>query len=958
MLKLLCIFACSKQYLIPKCMNKRINVKWFFGMLLLFAPIFLQAQSMEKLPLDPNVRYGKLKNGMTYYIRHNDLPKERADFYIVQNVGSILEEENQRGLAHFLEHMAFNGTKNFDGMGIKEYAESLGMRFGENLNAYTGFDETVYMLMNAPVTRSKGVVDSCLLVLHDWSNSLLLKEDEIDKERGVIREEWRTGQDAQARLWEQQLPKMYPDSRYANRLPIGLIDVINNFKPEELRAYYHKWYRPDLQAVLIVGDVDVDEVEKTLQAEFADIPTPENPAKREFFPVPDNDEPLVSIATDKEASSTMLYIYYKHDKLPEEMKGTAIEMVQDYIQGVAAMMLNTRFEEMVQKPDPPFIYAGASDGDYMIAKTKAAWMVAAVTKPEEIERSMNALVSETERVKQFGFTTSEYDRARMDVLKQMESAYNERNKQENRKYIRECLNHFTNGGYMPGIEVEYNMMQQIAPMIAVDQVNQYVQSVLSDKNIVISLLGTQSDDIKYPTEPELLDMFKAAHNIKVEAYEDNVSNEPLIPTLPKAGKIVSEKVDPKFGATVMTLSNGAKVIVKHTDFKKDEIRMSAASPGGTTLLDPSDYTNVKVLNEVVGLGGYGNFSVVDLNKALAGKKVSCSSRIGSDGESMGGSATPADLKTLFELIYLSFTSQRQDDDAYQSYVTRSIAQLKTMDLYPMVALSDTLTKSLYGNSDPRVTRLKEKDFDVISYPRILEIYKERFADASDFQFTFVGNIDMDSIRPLIEQYIASLPSINRKEKGDADKVPQMIQGKQVNHFSKTMETPKASVVDIYFGKMDYTQENRLSATILKQILDLVYTEEVREKEGGTYGVQTGASISYFPKGQTMLQVMFDTDPEKREHLAKIVKDELTKIAENGPRTEDLVKTRDNMKKRFDEQIQQNGYWLSALEVYYYRDIDDYSNYLSTLEKITPETIQKFAKKLLQQGNVVEVVMEP
>jgi len=389
-----------------------------------------QQQELQPLPIDPQVRYGKLPNGLTYYIRHNEQPKERADFYIAQNVGSMLEEENQRGLAHFLEHMAFNGSKNFPDKGMDEFTQSIGMRMGENFNAYTSFDETVYMIMNAPVTR-ESVVDSCLLILHDWSGFITLADSAIDKERGVIREEWRTRQDAQARIWEQQLPKIYPDSRYAHRMPIGTIDVIDNFKPDELRDYYHKWYRPDLQAIIIVGDINVDQVETAVKRIFADIPAPVNAAPRPLFEVPDNDMPLISVATDKEASNTILSISYKHDKMPQDMYGTIAGLVKDYIQSVAATMMNERFNEMVQKANPPFVAAQASDGDFMISKTKGAWSVAALVKDNEVDSAMNALVTETQRVKQFGFTPSEYDRARINVLKQYESLYNDRDKQRN-----------------------------------------------------------------------------------------------------------------------------------------------------------------------------------------------------------------------------------------------------------------------------------------------------------------------------------------------------------------------------------------------------------------------------------------------------------------------------------------------------------------------------------------------
>ena len=921
------------------------------GVMQLFAQ-----QKPEPLPIDPKVRYGKLENGLTYYIRHNELPKERADFYIAQNVGSILEEENQRGLAHFLEHMAFNGSKNFPDNGMDDYAESIGMRMGENINAYTSFDETVYMLKNAPVT-TPGVIDTCLLILHDWSNFLTLPDSMIEKERGIIREEWRTQQDAQARLWEQQLPKMYPDSRYGNRMPIGTIEVIDNFKPQELRDYYHKWYRPDLQGIIVSGDINVDEVEQKIKALFSDIPAPVNPAERVYFEVADNDKPLVSIAKDKESPYYMIYIFHKHDKMPEEYRSTAAGVVQDYIQSVSATMMNERLNEIVQQADPPFIYAGSSDGDYMISKTKSAWMVGAVAEEGRINDALESVVMETERVRQHGFTASEYERARINVLKEYESAYNERENQPNDAYTREYVNHFTDGGYIPGIETEYAIIGQIAPNISVEQINQYMKSILGNENIVLSLTGPDKEDAVYPTEDELAAHYESAREIPVLPYQEVLSDEPLIPQLPAPGKVVRIEEDPRFGATVMTLSNGIRVILKHTEFKKDEIVMTATSPGGSTLFDDKESSNLKIINEIIPLGGLGNFSAVDLGKALAGKKVSVRTSLGLGDENVNASATPADIKTLFELVYLNFTAPRMDNEAFTSYTNRLKAQLANYHLNPMVAFSDTLSKGVYNNN-PRAMRLTLEDFDQISYERMMQMYKERFADASDFVFTFVGNLDKEAMRPLIEQYLATLPAIQRKEQGNLRHIPALRKGEYANRFNRQMETPKASVSHLYWGLMDYTLGDLVSATMLKQILDIVYTEKVREDEGGTYGVQTSAYISHFPEGQTMLQIFFDTDPEKREKMNAIIVEELRNIAANGPRQGDFSKTKDHLHKRHGENLQENSYWLDILDRYYYKGFDSNTTYVETLDSITPETIRDFAKKLLDQDNHVEVVMEP
>ena len=917
---------------------------------------FLQAQEMQPLPIDPKVRYGKLDNGLTYYIRHNELPENRADFYIAQNVGSVLEEDNQAGLAHFLEHMAFNGTKNFPENGIDKYLQSVGMRMGENLNAYTSFDETVYTIINAPVDKPN-VVDSCLLILHDWSNSLALTDSMIEKERGIIREEWRTRRDASQRLLEKQLQQMFPGNKYANRIPIGSIDVINNFKPEELRAYYKKWYRPDLQAIIVVGDVDVDTVEKTIKTMFSDIPAPVNPAKREYVSVADNDEPIVSIATDKEASSTIIYIYHKYDPMPAQLRSTAAGLITDYISAVCSQILNERLEALLHQANPPFVYAEAYDGDFMVARTKDAFTIAAIAKEGEIDSTMTALVREMERARQFGFTVSEYERAKINILKQYESAFNERDKQKNSSYTKEYVNHFTEGGYIPGIETEYTLINQIAPNITVEQVNQYLSQVIGEKNIVLALSGPEKEGVVYPTESELLEMFNKARSQKVEPYKEEVNNDPLIPELPAPGKIVKEEHDGLFDATVLTLSNGVRVVLKPTEYKKDEIQMTATSPGGSFMVGIDDAKNMKVFNSVIGLGGLGNFSAIDLSKKLAGKKVSCSASLGVDNESLNGYASPNDVKTLFELIYLAMTSPRTDNDAYASFENRMKAQLENAKLDPSTALNDTISKVVYNNH-PRAVSLEAEDFDKISYQRILDIYKERYGDASDFTFTFVGNLNVDSIRPYIEQYLATLPANGRVDKPSPDALPKIMKGKLENHFSREMQTPKSSVFQLYSGKSEYNLKNLLTASLLSQILDLVYTETIREAEGGSYGVYAGVSLSDFPKGQTTLQVFFDTDPEKWENMVRIVDEEIQRIATDGPKSEHLTKSRDNMLKRHNERLQENSYWLNVIDSYYFRGMDAYTNYKETLESITADDIKKFMSDFISQGNCVEVVMGP
>lgn len=930
---------------------------WFFLALLFFSvvPALWAQQELQPLPIDPNVRYGKLSNGLTYYIRHNELPKERADFYIAQNVGSILEEENQRGLAHFLEHMAFNGSKNFPENGMDKYLQSIGMRMGENLNAYTGFDETVYTIINAPVSR-QAVVDSCLLILHDWSNFLALTDSMVEKERGIIREEWRTRSDASFRIMEKQLAEMMPSSRYAHRMPIGTIEVIDNFKSDELRAYYHKWYRPDLQAIIIVGDVNVDSVEQTVKTMFADIPAPQNPTPRPYYPVEDNTEPIVSIITDKEAPNIILYFFHKYDPLSPAERASIVGLADNYLSAVCSQMLNERLEALLHRADPPFVYAESYNGPFLVARTKKAFTMAAIAQEGKLDSTLTALVRETERVRRYGFTASEYERARISVLKQYESAFNEKDKQRNSTYTREYVNHFTEGGYIPGIETAYRLVNQLAPQISLEQVNAYISQLIKKENLVIALSGPEKEGLVYPSKEDLLAMYQQAVAQPVEPYREEVNNDPLIPQLPAPGTIVKEEKDSLFGATILRLSNGARVILKHTDLKKDEIQMTATSPGGSTLFDNKDAKNLKVFNSVIALGGLGDFSAIDLSKKLAGKKVACSASMGLDNESLNGYASPDDIRTLFELMYLSITSPRADEEAYQSFETRMKADLENARLDPSEAFSDSITYAVYGGH-PRALPLRAEDFGQISYPRILEMYRDRFGDVSDFTFTFVGNLNIDSIKPLVCQYLASLPGKGRKEMGRAEALPTYRKGKYDVHFTRAMQTPKASVFQFYAAETEYSLKNLLTASLLSQVLDLVYTETIREAEGASYGVSAGASVGAFPPGQTSLIVAFDTDPAKWKEMSRIVDEQLRLIADKGPDESHFSKSVDNMLKRHTEQLQENGYWLNAIDTYYFRHIDLSSDYEKTLRALTREDVQKFVRLLLDGGNRVEVVMQ-
>ena len=922
---------------------------------LLFASLTSWAQQLQLLPVDKNVRKGVLPNGLTYYIRHNKLPENRADFYIAQKVGSMMEEDSQAGLAHFLEHMAFNGTKNFPDKKMLNYLEQNGVKFGTNVNAYTSFDETVYNISDVPTTSQK-LVDSCLLVLYDWSNGIALKTEEIDKERGVIREEWRTRGGAQQRILEKMLPLMYKGSKYANRMPIGNIDIINNFKPEEIRSYYKKWYRPDLQAIIIVGDIDAEKMEARVKQLFSKVPTPVNPAKREYFNVPDNKEPVIGIITDPEATRTQLVISYKHDVIPNEVKETQAGLIVSYLKSAASQMMNARLEEIIQKPNSPFTMATTYDDSYLVAKTKDAWTIFGFAEETKIKDAVAALIRETERVKRFGFTASEYARIREDILKDYETAYNNRDKEENKNYVSEYVDNFINNNPIPGIEYEYNTLNAIAPNIPVDAVNQLVKQLIADDNLVIMITGPEKKGLTYPTEKEILPIISQVKAEKIEPYKEEVSNEPLIKNLPTAGKISKVEKDDKLGTTVWTLQNGMKVVLKSTTFKDDEILMTANSVGGYSQYLQTETVNAKSINSVAALGGVGNFSNTNLAKALAGKNAGVVPNINLTTQGFTGKSSIKDFETMLQLVHLYFTAPRMDNDAFKAYVQRTVSQLKNMEAEPMVALSDNIIKAMYGDN-PLMRRMKAEDIQKINYQRTMEMYKQLFINPGSFTFTFVGNIDEAKVKPAVEQYLASLKG--EPVKGEFLKVPlDLVKGKQNNIFQREMQTPKASVFDSYSGKINRNLKNVITMSMLDQIMDIVYTEKIREEEGGTYGVSTSGSIARYPENQTTLQIFFDTDPAKAEKLNGIAKRELAEIAKNGPRAVDFNKVKEYMVKAYNEQSKENNYWLGVLNTKYFYNEDNHSDYLKTLNDITSNDIKNLVNNLLSQGNEATVVMMP
>lgn len=910
----------------------------------------LQAQ-MPPLPLDPNVRVGKLDNGLTYYIRHNEWPEDRAEFYIAQMVGSMQEEDHQMGLAHFLEHMCFNGTKNFPGDKLKTWLETIGVKFGENLNAYTSFDETVYNISNVPVTR-EGVIDSCLLILHDWSNALLLEDKEIDKERGVINEEWRMRRSAMMRMYEASFPKLYAGSKYANRMPIGTMDVVMNFKYDDLRNYYHKWYRPDLQGIIVVGDIDVDQIESKIKAMFSHIKMPENPATREYYPVPDNKEPIIDIQKDKEQDRTTIYLMYKHRIFPREGKGTMAYYVYSYMNGAISGMFSDRISEILQKENPPFLGASVSDGEYLVSKTKGAFTGATVCKDNGYKEAIAALYREMLRAARFGFTVTEYERYKTELKSQLDNLYAQKDKVYNSQYVNEYVRHFIDNEPAPGIEWEYQNLGQLADMVPVTAINQTVKTMLSDSNMVVAMFCPDKADLTYPTEAEILDIIKSVDAENIEAYKEEVSNEPLISQLPEPGKIKKTAAGP-YESTLITLSNGVKVYVKKTDYTPNAISMRAISDGGDSYYSDDEYINASNA-DMVAMGGWGNFSAIELNKKLAGIQASVSPSISSKAESLSGSCVKKDLETMLQLTYLCFTSPRKDETVFKSSVERIKATIANRELDPTTALSDTIAKVVYDNN-VRALRTKVEDIDKMNYDRIIEIYKERFADANDFTFFFVGDIDIETLKPLLEQYIATLPVLKSKEK--LKYIDQkMSKGTITNIFEKQQQTPAANVLFMYHAPLSNDLKNVLCVDMLKQIMTMVYTETVREDEGGAYGIPVSAAVSDYPEKIGLVSIQLPTSPDKRQHMTEIIYKGVDNMVANGPKAEDLQKVKEYMLRSHAEKLKTNGYWMNQLINNVKEGKDNVAIYEQTVNSITTADVQKMAQRIFQSGNRIEVGM--
>ena len=916
-------------------------------------------QAMQPLSIDPNTRVGKLDNGLTYYIRHNEYPKGQANFYIAQKVGSVQEEDDQRGLAHFLEHMCFNGTENFPENGVIRYLETLGVKFGEQLNAYTSIDETVYNINNVPTAR-EATIDSVLLILHDWSHNLTLDPKEIDKERGVIHEEWRMRTSAMQRILTRQLPKLMSNSRPGNRMPIGLMEIVDNFKPEVLRAYYEKWYRPDLQAIIVVGDLDVDRTEQSIKNMFAPIQLPENPAKREYFTVPQNDEAIVVSDCDKEQTLPIILISNKHEEFfPREYRNTMPYLMTSFVKGMAMQMLNKRLEEKALDPECPFIQAGVEDGDFLLAKSPA-FSTTIVPKEGKIDESIQSVMAEVYRAAKHGFTASEYSRVRSEFLSQVAKAYENRDKTETENYISECVRNFLDNEPMPGIEYENTFFNAAAPQIPVEMANQLFQQIVSvsDTNLVVLSVNPDKEGYVQPTEQQLLQAIHAAQQMDLEAYVDNVKNEPLIPQLPKRGKIKKEVAGP-YGSQLLTLSNGARVILKKTDFKDNEVLMRAYSDGGTARYSADDKYTLGQASTLFGASGLGNFTSTELDKALAGIQASVSASMSGRSEFLGGSSVPKDLRTLFELTYLHFQPLHRDDKAATSALNQLKEVLRNQAANPMRAFSDSLQTALQGADNPYLVLMNEEAIDHVSYDRALEIYRDRFQGANDFTFIYVGNFDNDSIREYIEQYIASLPKVKRNDK-PVDNHNNIREGEHFNRFLRKMEEPQTAMIQLFHAPIENTLKNQVTSDILGQVLTMRLLEIVREDMGAAYSISASSNLGKISDGSTRVnvQVYAPVKPEKCDSVLLVIDEELQRLAREGAEEKYTSKVKEYLLKSYTENERKNGTWLGYIEEFERDHIDGYTDYQKVVQGITSADIAALAKKILDAKNHITVIMLP
>ena len=930
--------------------------KIFAAALLLLSVGNATAQQMPPIPVDKNVKIGHLDNGLTYYIRHNAFPEHVASFYIAQKVGSINENDDQRGLAHLLEHLAFNGTDHFKGNSLQDYLQSIGVEYGRNLNAYTSIDKTVYYFTDVPTTRTSAV-DSCMLILKDWSNGISLTKEAINDERDVVHNEYRMRMVGQQLMLERNLPKLYQGDKYGYRMPIGLMSVIDGCKPETLRAYYRKWYRPDNQAIIIVGDIDVDHVEAQIKKLFSGIKVPKNAAKVVPVPVADNDTAIYVIDKNKEQKFDMINIMMKSEAYPDSLKGDMNYLVEGYVRGVVSSMFDARLSELAREENCPFLQASAGMGSYLISSTKDAFSISGVAKPGMVKEAYAAMLREAKRVRDFGFTATEYIRAKENFMSSMETMYENRNKMKNEQFTTQYVDHFTDNEPIPSLEDEYKIYQMMVPNIPLEAINGAMKQVIAetDTNFVSMVFMKEAEGVSYPTEQQLAQIVKQVRGEKLEAYVDTVKQEPLMATLPQAGSIKKIEENKVLGFKKLTLSNGAKVVLKKTDFEDNEIRFSGTAKVGYSAFqnDPVNAANASTVWEVSGLAGFtGN----DLQKMLAGKQVSVGLTMSPFRHGIAGTSTPKDVETMMQLLYLSMTNLTKDEKAFENLKNTYTTVLSNKSNNPNMVYQDSIQSTLYmGN---KLALLPEaEDIKNINYDRVLDMQKQLYSNAKDFTFYFVGNYDEKVLLPLIEQYIASLPNKGMKLKNQ--KIPY-AKGEVKNIFTKAMENPQSQAREMWFVKLpSYNPKTAVLADVAARLLEMKYLRSIREELSAAYstGASCGLFFDYDGKVALTLNAMAQLNPDKVDVAVPCFFKGLDETVA-APDAKDLQKVKEILLKQAGVDEKTNNYWMQVLSMYDLHKVDTHSNYRELVKAVDAQQISNFLKNVvLKSGNHFEVIMK-
>ena len=922
--------------------------------LLLYVPhVCAQDSLQQKIPVGPHVKIGKLENGLTYYIRKNEKPENKVELRLVIDAGSILEDDDQRGLAHFTEHMAFNGSANFEKNDIVSFLQSIGVEFGADLNAYTGFDETVYIL---PIPTDKQEnVEKAFQILDDWASAVAFDPAEIDKERGVVLEEERSGRGAEERMFRITYPKMFEGSKYAERLPIGDVTVLKSFKPDAIRRFYNDWYRPDLMAVIVVGDMETSAAEQLIKKHFADLKKPSNPRPREKAAVPARKTSEGLVATDKEATHHLVDINFPYKPLKEQT--TLADYREMLVRNLMTSMLSQRMQELTQKEQPPFLYAGNSFGSY--ARGYESYSAFAYLTKGGVEPAVNALIAENERARRFGFTGAELERTKKMMMTGIERAYNERNKTESETLAAEYIRHFLEEEPIPGIENEYKYYQRFLPEISLDEVNRYAAQTIPppDEPKLVILTGPEKADFTIPTGEQLLEMTQQAYEQDITAYEEESIAANLMASKPAPGKITGQKKNEALGLTEFTLSNGVKVLVKPTDFKNDQVILSASRLGGQYNYDASHRYDAEYAATIVGQMGVGEFTPVALRKLLAGKTASVTPRIGSVSEGVNGQSSAKDVETMLQLVHLYFTAPRKDGELFNSFINKQQAMYENMMADPQYTFQDFMLRTLYKDHPWAPLVPKPETFSKIDLDRSLKIYKERFGNARGFTFVIVGSVALDSIKPLLETYIASLPA-TAKNTSFKDVGLRAIEGPLKKEVNKGTE-PKSLIRLFWNGETQYNIEEQLKIQGLVEIMNIKIIETLREDLGGIYGGGMYGTVTKYPYGHYSFGVSIPCGPENVDTLIAATLAEIEKVKANGPSEADLKKVKETWKQQYLVNVKDNGFWarhlIQSIEV----GIDPARvlSYTKRVDALKPTDIQAVAKKYLDD-TYVQFVLNP